>query len=455
AYESLLRFLALVVISDYLRGIVEDPAIDSRLKKLFSSKISPGQWVENLREILKIYSGSSEKIYMPEILDFYMSGRKQSAQGKKFESWVQRRNKFRSHALSLNTQESITKTWEQWWPEFKKLMEQLSFLTHYEMIIPAFIQRGTITKAQICSGPDQFFIFKDEYDLPLTIKGVEPNESLLLVDKRNRSRQLLLYPFMVFRMPADFYLFERGERKKGDLHQVVFAKLGPGDALVIRRADREKGILEDIEKRLQRFGEIGISIDGYNVDDPVESPEEKLFQEAEKIADKWSKAGYPYHMVEGLSETLRALVRHPPENAALPEGTAFYFLLTASFHYGGNWCFWVQQSRNNPVTLEHLFRILGISYSRPRLRVLYALQLIPEKSLKEYYEKSKTKLSSDVQTIIEKYVLFCKVSDYLTRLKQEANPDLSKKASGVIQEARQYCGLKIWDDKKSGDLPLI
>ena len=163
AYEALLRFLALVVISDYLRGLIENPAIDERLKKLFSARISPGHWVEIFREILKAYAKSSDKIYMPELMEFYLMGKKLSPQGRLFEKWVKRRNDFRGHAKHLTTDILVRKTWDKWWPEFQELIHQMAFLTDYEMVIPVFIQRRIIKKAQLCSGPNEFFLFQDDY----------------------------------------------------------------------------------------------------------------------------------------------------------------------------------------------------------------------------------------------------------------------------------------------------
>lgn len=380
AYEALVKFLALTVISDYLRGIVTEPQLDGRLKRLFSTKISPGQWVEILRETLRVYCKTPDKIFMPELLDFYFVKGKITVEAKGFEGWVNRRNEFRGHAKRLITDKIVEETWEQWWPEFRELIGQFVFLTSYEMIIPATIQRGTIKKAQICTGPEQFFLFNDAYDLPLTIKGVEAEESLMLVDKRKPSRQLLLYPFVVVRAPADLYLFEQGERHKGNLQRVVFASLGPGEALEIRRKDEGRRIIEDIERKLKRLGEIGITLDSFAIESMGESPESVLLQEAARHAAQWATAGYAYHIVEGISERLKAFLRHPPVEVDIEDNETLSFLLVAALHFGGNWPFWVERTRNNTETSQHLIRVLNISYIRPRLRALYALQVLgPEK----------------------------------------------------------------------------
>jgi len=250
----------LIVISDYLRGTIEEPAIDAKLKKMFNSMTSPGQWVEILRETLKIYSKSSEKIYMPELLDFCISGKKCSKEWKSFESWLILRNKF-SQSLSLKTKDFLRNTWEKWWPEFQKLIEQFFFLTHYEMIIPIIIQDDIIKKVYICTGPVPNFITEADYNLPLTINGVKSTSSLLLLDKRNRSHQLLLYPFMIIHPPTDIYIFHRIEWRKGNIHRVAYANLGEGDDLVICRNSENNEIIKDIESWLQKLGDIGINID--------------------------------------------------------------------------------------------------------------------------------------------------------------------------------------------------
>ncbi len=98
AYDALLKFLALSVISDYLRGLVTSETLDRQLKSLFSSKISQGKWLEILLETLRVYTESPEKAFMPELLEFYFLKKKVTLEAKKFEKWVNRRNEFRGHS---------------------------------------------------------------------------------------------------------------------------------------------------------------------------------------------------------------------------------------------------------------------------------------------------------------------------------------------------------------------
>ena len=452
AYESLLKFLALVMISDYLRGMVEEPAIDRRLKKLFGSRISAGHWGEILREITRFYTKSADMVFLPELLKFYFIGERPTAESRLFEGWIKRRNSFRGHAKHLITDSFVEKTWTEWWPEFKKLIEMFAFLTSYEMIIPTFIQRGIIRKAQICTGPDQFFIFNNQYDLPLNITGAEPEESLLLIDKRNPGRQLLLYPFIVVKAAADFYLFERGERQKGNLDRVVFSSLGPGEALEVRRRDEDWKIIADLEKRLSRLGEIGICINGSAGGASQCDQEPIILLEVLKAATTWAEAGYPYHLIEGLNETLKAFIRHPQETLKIKDNIALAFLLVAALHHGGNWCYWVRKNIKNPDAVNSLAQVLVISYTRPRFRTLYALQLFAVSGTLELPDNWKNSLDPDMHKIIEKYVATGKVTDYLSLVKQKADPELAKKAAAVLREIGQY-GENISTGKKSSGLP--
>lgn len=455
AFESLARFLALVVISDYLIGSIQDPAADERLKKLFSARLSPGHWVEILRETLKIYSKSPEKAFMPELLDFYFSGSRLSSGGKRFEEWTNRRNDFRSHAKQLITEKVVKETWAEWWPQFRDLIEDMAFLADYEMIVPAFIQRGRITRARICSGPSEFFIFRDDYDLPLTVKGVEAEESLLLVDTRERTRQLLLYPFMVVRAPADFYLFEKGERQKGSLQRVTFASLGPKEAMVVRRDDSIGGILDDLESRLTRIGKVGVPLQDFTFEqagpEKIQSP---LFGEAERLSGRWAAAGYPYHMVEGISQSLAAQVRNPPEKAESLGDDLISFFMVAGMHHGGNWCHWVDANRLNGSAVDHLMRVLRVSYDRPRLRALYALQRLEKDEIEGIIEQKTAQLPSDIGEIISRYVVTGKVIEYLERVASAQDADLARKAKAVLKEIRQFCG-EGGGEKEASGLPLI
>jgi len=450
AYESLVRFLALVVISDYLRGLIQEPRIDKRLKKLFGRRISPGHWVEILRETLRVYCSSPEKMFIPELLEFYFAGKKFSSEVADFEKWVNRRNDFRSHAKHLITEKFLEKTWAKWWPEFQEMIARFAFLGSYEMIIPAFIQRNTIKKAQLCTGPEQFFIFQDDYDLPLKVKGVEPKESLLLVDKRTPGRQLLLYPFIVVKAPADFYLFEQGERLKGNLHRVVFAALGPGIPLEIGRQDANRRILEDLELKLSRLGEIGIYLDDVPVQAMRSGAERPALQEAIRTAALWAEEGYPYYVVEGISARLKGLILHPPEDIELEDEGLLAFVLIAALHYGGNWAFWLRKNTDNATVIGHLIKVLSISYVRPRFRALFVLQSFAVTEIKKIMDNPECHLSSDMRKIITKYVLCGKVTDYLTTVKKKADPDMAKKAASVLAEIDQYFRAANGRESRSG-----
>jgi hypothetical protein len=411
--------------------------------------------VEILRETIKSYAESPEKMYMPELLDFYLRHKTKnlSHHGQEFERWVQRRNQI-EHPKQTLTEDWTRDRWAEWWPEFQDLLGQFDFLSHHDLIIPNFIKRGVVTKAQICRGPFPLFRFEDKYDLPLSLKGVEPEESLLLVDRRNSARQLLLYPFMVVRLPADFYLFEQGERRKGDLKRVVFASLGPGEALEVRKADQNRRIIEDLESRLSRLGEIGIPLNGLPIETIYRKPKTVAFQEAYQLALQWADAGYPYHMVEGISDKLKAQIRHPPAEVEISEDDVLNFLMVAALHHGGNWHYWVKKNVDQPQTVVHLLRVLGISYTRPRLRALFALQCIEAENLKETMKQSKDLIPPDMQKIIPKYVVTSDVPGYLLKIKQGADPDMSKKASGVLREINLYCGESI-EVGESSDLPLL
>lgn len=434
AYEGILKFLVLVVLSDYLKGEIEDESIDRRLKSWFSARLSLGNWNEILREILKVYQKHPQQIFMPELLSFYFSKKGQTHAAKKFEGWVKRRNDFLGHKLKLHTDNQLGQTWREWWDDFQGLIQQIQFLSHYELIIPCFVKRGRVTQARICTGPDQFFIFDDQYNLQVNVKGVEPEESLILVDKRDTKRQLMLYPFMVVRAPSDFYLFERGEKQKQNLDRVIYAALGPHQALDIRRRGQEERILKDLESKIQKLGEIGVLIDENTGQPPPDEP----FAQVASLAQKWAEAGYPYYMVEEIKKGLIAQIRHP-QGQPLPEGDALLFLITASLHHGGNWCHFIQQCSHDSQVIHHLFYLFHISYDRPRFRILYGLQYMDRKLLEGVLKQKTTSIPDDLKKIINKYVLNGSVHQYLEKIKQHDDTVLARKAGKVLREARQFC----------------
>jgi hypothetical protein len=170
----------------------------------------------------------------------------------------------------------------------------------------------------------------------------------------------------------------------------------------------------------------------------MDYPGNPLTAEASRIAKKWAKSDYPYYILEGLSVDLKAMLRNPPKDMEdVNEDTAL-LLLMASIHFGGNWVKALNRCKDKYRATKLLFNALDISYVRPRLRALCALQACGHQEIKKLLNNTDIKLDESMRILIESYILTDTVKEYLISVKDESDSDLARKASEVLREYKQY-----------------
>lgn len=163
----------------------------------------------------------------------------------------------------------------------------------------------------------------------------------------------------------------------------------------------------------------------------------KVLQETFELSDRaeaWQAAGKPYYLVEDLSKSLTALVRHPPATNSAPSEPYLGFLLLAGLHHGGNWLRWLQENTHSLHAIPIIFTALQTTYERVRFRALYALQYFDADIVHDAINTSNVRLGASVKDIVEQYVVNRQVELYLHKTAGTGVGGLADKARGVIRE---------------------
>lgn len=139
-YESLIRFLVLIMLSEYLN---EDPSnfndtkLNREIAKLIDRPASLGTWVNLFFVFLKAYHGQQERLFLTPLYDFYWDTSivpNISRKGIKstFFQLVELRNDF-YHSLP-----STHRAWRTLYKELVKnlniILSKLSFIAEYKLI---------------------------------------------------------------------------------------------------------------------------------------------------------------------------------------------------------------------------------------------------------------------------------------------------------------------------------
>lgn len=157
-----------------------------------------------------------------------------------------------------------------------------------------------------------------------------------------------------------------------------------------------------------------------------------------KLAQKWNEESYPYYLIESLDKKLQSFLRHPTLESKDLENGYLDFMMVAAIHYGGNWCYWVKNNSHSPHRLNQLVKVLNISYDRVRFRILFALQLFEQETIEKEINDTATILPEGLIKVLHNYVYTKTVNEYLSKLKNGSDVDLSKKSSAVMREIAQF-----------------
>lgn len=156
------------------------------------------------------------------------------------------------------------------------------------------------------------------------------------------------------------------------------------------------------------------------------------------LADRWAEKNYEYYTIEGLSKEARAVLRNPPSKIEIDDENLILFMLIASLHYGGNWNYWQKKVINNNSAVIRIFNVLEISYLRPKLRALYALQFYDKDTIRNAVFTTNSTVSPSLSELVEKYVYTKKVTEYFAQLVQNGTPQEKDKINVILMEIKRF-----------------
>lgn len=165
-----------------------------------------------------------------------------------------------------------------------------------------------------------------------------------------------------------------------------------------------------------------------------------VMAEASALADRWAKSDYPYYLVESLSQELKAMVINPPFDARIDDAQVRSFLLLASLHYGSSWALWAERNTDNLEAVQQVIKVIGLAYTRPRLRAICALQFFPVATVERAAADLGGALDPRIVKVLEQVVIPGRARDHLQKLIGGQDEELAKKAAAVLRELERNEG---------------
>jgi hypothetical protein len=202
ALEALVRYLALVALSDYLQQGAFAAEVNALLQERIRRRLTLGHWLEVLREVVRAFAAAGRETRPPELAAFLFdrrpAGCKPSPALRLLDRLVGYRNDY-SHQWSLD----LAGTLDQRCDEFRRVLAGLRFLADYPLVIPTERDPGdphAVTGMVVCMGHPRDFRFEEaRVEVPDECRAdVTPPVSPVLPDRAGRRVLLVLYPLQLF-----------------------------------------------------------------------------------------------------------------------------------------------------------------------------------------------------------------------------------------------------------------
>jgi hypothetical protein len=208
ALESLIRYLGLVAVSDFL----QQGAFETKVNALLGSKIGRpmtlGSWLSLLQEVIRAFV-THHKEAQPRGMVTLISRHRDKFQPSEFAQQLDDLIAWRNRVVHRKGAEDLPAAIRQRYSQFNDLLTGLQFLANFELIVPSRTARGdpgTIEQKVVCMGDRQTFPVQDcRVEIPQALRAeVVLEESPLLLDATGQRVLMALYPLYLF----DIYLRE-------------------------------------------------------------------------------------------------------------------------------------------------------------------------------------------------------------------------------------------------------
>jgi tetratricopeptide (TPR) repeat protein len=314
-FESLLHYLATVVLSAYWRDGAPEPDHNRRLlEKFYKANWGPGDLMELLRETAKLYLDRPGALPYPQLIGYLFTRRGElSPSLKVLEGFVELRNRAWGHGAGRDD-----RFYANILPQNRqRLDEELSrcnWLTTQSLWLPKAIEDdGQVTFADllngdICLAYQPVSLQLDPNDLDINGGDVVPEQTLLLVNEETGG-YLPLFPLSLFHFQKTgqgvFFLNERTWAAKSELlkkaHYLAYDPLldkyetRAGEPAV-RNLEAKVHLMEkpvqqsdEEERRRELPREIIVGLRFANVGEMFKNRKDKLTELRERLRDQTAK----------------------------------------------------------------------------------------------------------------------------------------------------------------------
>jgi hypothetical protein len=438
AYRVLTQFLALVALADYLRGEHRREETDKKIVGLLSKQMTDGDWRRLLEEILARYKARRDDFFLQSLvsLHFHKASGEFTEVARGFKKRVKERNVL-AHALAAQTPQPKAELAAEWVRSLEQDVLALEVLSEYELLQPVSISTRyrAIRSARVLRGPSLNFRFREEMSTKLTVEDVEQLESMLLVDRRDRSRQLLLSPLVLSRTAeGQVFLLSQVEEEGGKVTDATYFKVTEADGKhkLSEHPDGDQ-ILNDLRALLKPLGRVGMAT---TLRPRKYAAGGDAWARMRRYAQAWERVNHSYEVVLefGREAELRETLEDPTIWTKSQSGKVEAFILVVALHYRLAWQFWAARNTKNEHAARRLLELLHVAhrFHRPRLRALCALQTFDRDLLRKVLTEG-TWPQETVQ-FLERHVLPGRMIEYLRYLVGHASYPLPQRAEEVLSE---------------------
>jgi len=231
-YEAVVRYCAIVQLSDYLAAGCPDAALNRRVLDRCGQTFSLGHWVELTRSVAALQKDRVFPAFLPELAAFYFRAggkHRPTPEAEIFDSaLLAARNEWAHPDQTWSADTFATKYAEQR-PQLDTLIAALGFLGRYTLYVPtAGSPQGEVTAALHLMGPTDPPRHLEKLDIPLTprvLAHLEYETTAFLCDPADPARQLLLCPLSLFANrdgSEDIFLFNGCDLQKQSLRHLHY-----------------------------------------------------------------------------------------------------------------------------------------------------------------------------------------------------------------------------------------
>lgn len=275
AAESLIRYLTLVAVSDYLDCGAFDPDCNRILGDKLRDKLAMGTWQELLRRTVQAFFDHDKPTRPGELRDHFYFRRGTKLKPTTLLNRLNGLVEFRNH-LHHGRMKQALDSLEKCSDDFTAVLTELAFLAEYPLVVPVVAEDGDariITQVVQCMGhPREFPSLQCEVDVPASLApGPILNRSPVLLDRGGTRVLLNLYPLTLFEegpndLSNEVYRYERSLWDGDAPQRVTFAPQQPGFAELDAHGYGDRAwVLRDFQGRLARAGIGGRAAPGPNV----------------------------------------------------------------------------------------------------------------------------------------------------------------------------------------------